>query len=87
MTSFHHVFHYIGVSSQENLDIVRASKILDEDHYGLEDVKKRILEFIAVSQLKGSVQGKILCFNGPPEEVDVINKLWSSVEYAEKSTG
>ena len=66
LTSFHHVFHYIGVSSQENLDIVRASKILDEDHYGLEDVKKRILEFIAVSQLKGSVQGKILCFNGPP---------------------
>ena len=55
-----------GVSSDENLDIIRASKILNEDHYGLDDVKKRILEFIAVSQLKGSVQGKILCFNGPP---------------------
>ena len=55
-----------GLSSPENLDIARASKILNEDHYGLEDVKKRILEFIAVSQLKGSVQGKILCFSGPP---------------------
>ena len=37
-----------------------------QDHYGLEDVKKRILEFIAVSQLKGSVQGKIVCLAGPP---------------------
>ncbi len=55
-----------GVSSEENLDILRASNILNEDHYGLDDVKKRILEFIAVSQLKGSVQGKILCFSGPP---------------------
>lgn len=54
------------MSSQENLDIKKASDTLNEDHYGLEDVKKRILEFIAVSQLKGSVQGKILCFCGPP---------------------
>lgn len=55
-----------GVSSHENLDILKASDILNEDHYGLDDVKKRILEFVAVSQLKGSVQGKILCFCGPP---------------------
>jgi Lon-like ATP-dependent protease len=55
-----------GVSSKENLDIKKAQDILDEDHYGLEDVKKRILEFIAVSQLKGSVQGKIVCLCGPP---------------------
>jgi Lon-like ATP-dependent protease len=55
-----------GISSHENLDILKASVILNEDHYGLDDVKKRILEFIAVSQLKGSVQGKILCFSGPP---------------------
>ena len=44
-----------GISSQENLSITKAEDILNEDHYGLEDVKKRILEFIAVSQLKGSV--------------------------------
>ena len=45
---------------------ISAQAILEEDHYGLEDVKKRILEFIAVSLLKGSVQGKIVCLNGPP---------------------
>jgi Lon-like ATP-dependent protease len=52
--------------SEENLDIDRAIEILDHDHYGMEDIKKRILEFIAVSQLKGTTQGKILCFHGPP---------------------
>lgn len=40
--------------------------MLDEDHYGLEDVKDRILEFIAVGRLRGSTQGKILCLVGPP---------------------
>ncbi|KAF2901371.1 hypothetical protein ILUMI_04810 [Ignelater luminosus] len=55
-----------GVQSEENLNIQQASEILDQDHYGMEDIKRRILEFIAVSQLKGSTQGKILCFHGPP---------------------
>lgn len=55
-----------GVSSVENLELDRAGQVLDEDHYGMEDVKKRILEFIAVSELKKSTQGKILCFYGPP---------------------
>ncbi|XP_010981637.2 LOW QUALITY PROTEIN: lon protease homolog, mitochondrial [Camelus dromedarius] len=55
-----------GKCSDENLDLARAQAVLEEDHYGMEDVKKRILEFIAVSQLRGSTQGKILCFYGPP---------------------
>uniref|UniRef100_A0A8C2PJM6 Lon protease homolog, mitochondrial n=1 Tax=Capra hircus TaxID=9925 RepID=A0A8C2PJM6_CAPHI len=55
-----------GKHSNENLDLARAQAVLEEDHYGMEDVKKRILEFIAVSQLRGSTQGKILCFYGPP---------------------
>jgi len=55
-----------GRTSTESLDLDKAAVILDEDHYGMEDVKKRILEFIAVSQLKGTTQGKILCFHGPP---------------------
>lgn len=55
-----------GIRSEENLDLDSANVILEEDHYGMEDVKKRILEFIAVSQLRGTTQGKILCFHGPP---------------------
>lgn len=55
-----------GVMSEENLDIQRATEILNADHYGMDDIKKRILEFIAVSQLRGTTQGKILCFHGPP---------------------
>lgn len=55
-----------GRMSDENLDVRAAREILDEDHYGMQDVKDRILEFIAVATLKGSVQGKILCMVGPP---------------------
>ena len=43
-----------------------AKDILDEGHYGMEDVKQRILEFIAVGKLNNTVQGKIICFVGPP---------------------
>lgn len=55
-----------GVRSEDNFDISGASKILENDHYGMEKIKERILEFIAVSQLRGTTQGKILCFHGPP---------------------
>ena len=55
-----------GKTSEETFDLSRAKWILDDDHYGLTDIKDRILEFIAVSQLNSSVQGKILCFVGPP---------------------
>lgn len=55
-----------GVSSEDNLDPKRASETLEKDHYGMEDVKKRIAEFIAVGNLNGKIKGKILCFAGPP---------------------
>ncbi|XP_038973790.1 lon protease homolog, mitochondrial-like [Phoenix dactylifera] len=55
-----------GNYSDENFDIQHAQKILDEDHYGLSDVKERILEFIAVGKLRGTSQGKIICLSGPP---------------------
>jgi Lon-like ATP-dependent protease len=55
-----------GKYSDENLNLEQAQKILDEDHYGMKDVKERILEFIAVAALKKKVGGKILCFHGPP---------------------
>eukprot|EP00053_Salpingoeca_punica_P017431 m.167853 g.167853 ORF g.167853 m.167853 type:complete len:1003 (+) comp17203_c1_seq2:121-3129(+) len=55
-----------GKSTPETFDLEKALTILDEDHYGMKDVKDRVLEFIAVSSLMGKSQGKILCFVGPP---------------------
>lgn len=52
--------------SDDNLDLQRARKILDEDHYGLEKVKERIVEYLAVHQLTANLKGPILCFVGPP---------------------
>lgn len=53
-------------STDDNLDIRHAERILDEDHHGLEKVKERILEFLAVLKLKRDMKGPILCFAGPP---------------------
>jgi Lon-like ATP-dependent protease len=55
-----------GQHTPENYSITHAQKVLDEDHYGLKDVKDRILEFLAVGKLRGTVQGKIICLVGPP---------------------
>ena len=55
-----------GVHSPDNYAISRASDVLDEDHFGLKDVKDRILEFLAVGKLRGTVEGKIICLVGPP---------------------
>jgi len=54
------------VSSEDKLDLGRAEEILERDHYGLEDVKERILEFLSVRKLKGDHRGPILCLQGPP---------------------
>jgi len=54
------------VATEDNLDIRLAARVLDEDHYGLADVKERILEFLSVKKLKKSMKGSILCFIGPP---------------------
>lgn len=53
-------------STADNLEIQNAQKTLDEDHYDLEKVKKRILEYLAVRKLKADMKGPILCFVGPP---------------------
>ncbi len=55
-----------SVSTDDQLDIGRAREILDEDHYGLEKIKDRILEYLAVRSLKPDMKGSILCFVGPP---------------------
>ncbi|MFQ5454089.1 MAG: endopeptidase La, partial [Candidatus Zixiibacteriota bacterium] len=53
-------------STKDKLDLKKAKKILDEDHYNLEKVKDRILEYLAVRKLKSDVKGPIMCFVGPP---------------------
>ena len=53
-------------SSKDNLDLAKAEKILDADHYGLEKAKKRILEYLAVRKLNPDIKGPILCLAGPP---------------------
>ena len=55
-----------SVISEETLDVGMAEEILNEDHYGLAKVKERILEFLAVRQLAGTLKGPIICFVGPP---------------------
>jgi ATP-dependent Lon protease len=52
--------------TEDRVDINEAARILDEDHYGLKKVKERVLEFLAVRQLAGTLKGPILCFVGPP---------------------
>ena len=55
-----------GVYSEESHQLSQAEKILDQDHYGLKDIKERILEFIGVGKLSGGVKGSIICLVGPP---------------------
>lgn len=55
-----------NIRTEDNLDIKRAHKILDEDHYGLEKAKRRVIEYLAVRKLKPDSKGPILCFAGPP---------------------
>lgn len=55
-----------GVFDKENEDIKNAWKILDKDHYGLTEVKERIIEFLAVRKISGNVNGPIICLVGPP---------------------
>lgn len=55
-----------NIYTEDNLDIEIAAKILDDDHYGLNDVKERIIEFLAVRKINPDVKGQIICLAGPP---------------------
>nr|MBC8276995.1 endopeptidase La [FCB group bacterium] len=54
------------LSTEDTIDIEKARKVLEDDHYGLKDVKERILEYLAVRKLKHDTKGPILCLSGPP---------------------
>ena len=54
------------IRTEDNFDLKQAEQILDEDHYGLEKIKERIIEYLAVASFKGKLKGPILCLNGPP---------------------
>lgn len=55
-----------GKNTPDNLDLKRARRILSEDHYGLDEVKERVIEYLAVCRIKNNLKGPILCFVGPP---------------------
>jgi ATP-dependent Lon protease len=55
-----------GVYTEDSYDLKKAQKVLDNDHYGMEKIKERILEYLAVLKLKGDMKSPILCFVGPP---------------------
>ncbi|MCB1148665.1 MAG: endopeptidase La [Chlamydiia bacterium] len=55
-----------GIFGKENLDLSHAQAVLEKDHYGLQDIKERILEFIGVGKLAGGMKGSIICLVGPP---------------------
>ena len=55
-----------GKYSRERLDIAKVEEVLNEEHYGLEDVKERIIEYLSVKKISGSLKGPILCLVGPP---------------------
>src|SRR5437763_9769722 len=55
-----------GVFTEDSYDLKKAQKVLDNDHYGMDKIKERILEYLAVLKLKGDMKSPILCFVGPP---------------------
>ena len=55
-----------GRSTPDNLDLKRARRVLAEDHYGLDEVKERVIEYLAVCRIKNNMKGPVLCFVGPP---------------------
>lgn len=80
-----------GKSTSDNLDLKRARRVLDEDHYGLAKVKERIIEYLAVLRMKDDMKGPILCFAGPPGvgKTSIVRAIAKAVgrEFVQMSLG
>lgn len=80
-----------GKTTEDNLDLARARKILAEDHYGLDKVKERIVEYLAVLRMKQDMKGPILCFVGPPGvgKTSIVRAIAKAVgrEFVQMSLG
>ncbi len=80
-----------GKTTPDNLDLKRARRVLDEDHYGLKQVKERIVEYLAVLRMKNDMKGPILCFVGPPGvgKTSVVRAIAKAVgrEFVQMSLG
>mgnify|MGYP001345933622 CR=1 FL=1 len=70
-----------GKATKDSFDIEKASQMLDEEHYGLDEVKTRILEYLAVKQYTKTLKGPILCLVGPPGvgKSSIANSLANSL--------
>ncbi|MEI9959114.1 MAG: hypothetical protein WDM90_23005 [Ferruginibacter sp.] len=62
--------------TEDSYDLKKAKKILDQDHYGMQKIKERFLEYLAVLKLKGDMKSPILCFLGPPA---LAKQAWAKV--------
>ena len=80
-----------GKTTPDNLDLKRARRVLEEDHYGLEKVKERIVEYLAVLRMKNDMKGPILCFAGPPGvgKTSIVRAIAKAVgrEFVQMSLG
>ncbi len=80
-----------GKSTKDNLNLKRAARVLDRDHYGLKKVKERIIEYLAVLQIKQDMKGPILCFVGPPGvgKTSIVRAIAEAVgrEFVQMSLG
>ncbi len=80
-----------GKTTQDQLDLKRARKVLDQEHYGMERVKERIIEYLAVLRMKNDLKGPILCFAGPPGvgKTSIVRSIAKAVgrEFVQMSLG
>ena len=80
-----------GVTTEDNLDLKQAREVLDRDHFGMDEVKERIIEYLAVLRMKQDMKGPILCFVGPPGvgKTSIVRAIAEAVgrEFVQMSLG